>query len=141
MILETLVRRYEKQAEEGKIARRGWSKTSVSFGLRISESGEIADILDLRIEMQRGKKIVLVPKEIEVPEQAGKTSKIISNFLCDNVKYFLGIGGDIKYFEKAKKLHQEILANCNSPAANAVKNFLKNGNRQTSKIIQSYRKI
>lgn len=128
MIIEALVRRYEKQGEDGKIARRGWSKTEVSFGLRISENGEIADVIDLRTEVQSGKKTVIIPKEVEVPEQAGKTSKIISNFLCDKADYILGIDGKTKHFETAKELHQEILANCHSSATKAVKNFFANWN-------------
>lgn len=123
MILAALVKRYENQAAEGKISRRGWSKADVSFGLRLNEEGKIADLIDLRTEEKRGKKIILADRKIEVPEQAVRTSKIISNFLCDKADYILGISGNIERFEAAKKLHQEILANCNSAAANAVKNF------------------
>lgn len=125
MIINALVKRYENQAAEGKIARRGWSKAKVSFGLRVSESGEIADILDLRTEVLRGKKNILVQKEIEVPEQAEKTSKIVSSFLCDKADYILGIGGKTKHFETAKEFHKKILSNCNSAAARAVKNFFE----------------
>ena len=141
MILAELVKRYEKQAAEGKISRRGWSKSGVSFGLRISESGEIADLIDLRTEEKRGKKIILADRKIEVPEQAGKTSKIISNFLCDKADYLLGIAGNIERFEVAKKLHLEILKNCNSAAASAVKNFFENWTpekTENSSILQDY---
>ena len=141
MILAELVKRYEKQAAEGKISRRGWSKAGVSFGLRISESGEIADLIDLRTEEKRGKKIILADRKIEVPEQAGKTSKIISNFLCDKADYLLGIAGNIERFEVAKKLHLEILKNCNSAAASAVKNFFENWTpekTENSSILKDY---
>ena len=126
MILAALVKRYESQAAAGKISRENWGKADVSFGLRISENGEIADILDLRTEVQRGKKNFLAPRKIEVPEQVKKSSGVVSNFLCDNAKYFLGIDGSIKRFDAAKNLHQEILKNCNSAAATAVKNFFAN---------------
>lgn len=128
MILAELMKRYENQAAEGKIPRQGWSKAKISFGLRLKENGEIADILDLRIEEKHGKKIILTDRKIEVPEQAGKTSKIMSNFLCDKADYILGISDNIERFEVAKNLHLEILKNCNSAAARAVKNFFENWN-------------
>ena len=128
MILEALVKRYENQAAEGKISRQGWSKAAVSFGLRISESGEIADVIDLRTEEKRGKKIVLISKNIEVPEQTKKASGIVSNFLCENAKYLLGIDGNTRHFEVAKKLHKDILSNCHSPTATAIKNFFAKWN-------------
>ena len=138
MILEALVRRYEKQLDEGKIARRGWSKAKVSFGLRIYESGEIADFINLKIEKQVDKKNILVPIEIIVPEQVATTSKIVPNFLCNKATYILGIDGKNEHFETAKEFHQKILANCNSPAANAVKNFFENWN--PSKV-ENYSKL
>ena len=126
MILTALVKRYENQASEGKIPRQGWCKAKISFGLRLSESGEIAEIIDFRTEVKRGKKFVLIPKVIEVPEQVKKASGLVSNFLCENAKYFLGIDGNTKCFEVAKKLHTEILSNCRSATATAVKNFFAN---------------
>ena len=125
-MLAELVKRYESRTAEGKIPRQGWSKAKISFGLRLKESGEIAELIDLRTEKQSGKKSVLVAQEIEVPEQVKKSSGIVSNFLCENAKYFFGIEENIKRFEEAKRLHLEILENCNSVAAVAVKNFFTN---------------
>ena len=123
MILSALVKRYENQVTEGKIPKQGWSKAKISFGLRMNEWGEIADIIDLRTEEQRGKKNILIPQEKEVPEQAKRASNLLPYFLCDNAKYLFGMDGNEKYFELSKKLHLEILSNCNSPTATAIKNF------------------
>lgn len=133
MILEALVRRYEAQVAAGKIPLSGWSMAKVSFALRINDAGQILDVIDLREEKKLGKKSVLVPIWLEVPEQfkrAGETIK--SNFLCENASYFLGTDNkgkptrSVKCFEAAQKLHQEILASNNSPSAVAVKNFFTN---------------
>ena len=126
MILEALVKRYENQAAEGKIQRQGWSKVDVAFGLRLSEGGEIADILDLRTEENRDKKTVLISKKLEVPEQTKRSSNVRAYFLCDKADYLFGIDGNTKCFEVAKKLHQDVLSNCHSPTATAVKNFFAN---------------
>ena len=126
MILSALVKRYENRLAEGKIPKPGWSKAEISFGLRLNESGEIADIVGFRTETQRGKKSFIVPQKMEVPEQMERTSGLTSNFLCDNEKYLLGLNDNEKCFEVAKKLHLDILENCNSPAATAIKKFFSN---------------
>ncbi len=128
MILAALVKRYENQAAEGKIPRQGWSKAKVAFGLRLSESGTIEGIVDLRTEVQSGKRTLLIAKDIEVPEQVKKSSGLVSNFLCENAKYLFGLDDNIKCFEVARKLHQDILSDCNSPTATAVKNFFEKWN-------------
>lgn len=126
MILSALVKRYENQLAEGKIPKPGWSKAKISFGLRLNESGEIADIIDLRTEVQSGKKTVRVSQKKEVPEQITRSSNVLPYFLCDKAAYLFGMNGNEKSFESAKKLHLEILANCNSPTSTAIKNFFFN---------------
>ena len=101
MILEALVKRYENQAAEGKISRQGWSKAKVAFGLRLSESGEIADVIDLRTEEKRGKKIVLISKNIEVPEQTKKAN-------CHKNFFRKVESGDNRKFSKTARLYERI---------------------------------
>ena len=138
MIIEALVRRYERQLEENKTVRLGWSMVDVSFGLRLYENGEIADVIDLRVEEEVKKKIRRKPKKIAVPEQVKRSSGIFPYFLCDNAKYFLGIDGNSKNFQEAKKIHLEILKDCDSVVARAIKNFFvgwnTSGNETHSKL-------
>lgn len=128
MILSALVKRYENRLAKCKIPKPGWSKAKISFGLRLNEEGEIAEVTKFRTEVQRGKKIVSVSQEKEVPEQITRSSNVLPYFLCDKAKYLFGINGNEKYFEAAKKLHLNILENCNSPAATAIKKFFSNWN-------------
>ena len=128
MILTALVKRYEQQVRENKIVGQGWSVTDISFGLRLYESGEIADIIDLRIKVESKKKNRLEPIKITVPEQVRRSRNISSNFLCENANYFFGIDGNTEQFKATKKLHLEILKECDSVAARAIKNFFENWN-------------
>ena len=143
MIIAALVKRYEQQVKENKIVELGWSIAEVSFALRLYESGEIADFIDLRTEIEGNKKSDLDPIRMEVPEQVRRSSGIASSFLCENAQYFLGIDGKTKQFEAAKKLHLEILKDCNSRASRAIKNFFRNCNPSetaTHPILQAYLK-
>ena len=142
MILTALVKRYEQQLNEGKVVARGWSMADISFGLRIYENGEIANIIDLRIE-EGGKKKYLKSAKIIVPEQLKRSSGIFAYFLCDNAKYFLGIDGSTEHFQAAKKLHLEILKDCDSAAARTIKNFFTSWNpteTETHSKLQEYLK-
>lgn len=127
MIIAALVKRYEQQLKERKVVGLGWSVADVSFGLRLYESGEIADVIDLRAETESNKKIHLKPMKIAVPEQERRSGKnYSSSFLCENANYFFGIDNNTGQFEAAKKLHLEILKDCDSRASRAIKNFFKN---------------
>ena len=129
MILTALVKRYEQQLNEGKMVACGWSMADISFGLRLYENGEVADFIDFRTKVERDKKVVFVPKKVVVPEQERRSGKnFSSSFLCENAKYFLGIDGSTEHFQAAKKLHLEILKDCNSLASKAVKNFFASWN-------------
>ena len=143
MIIAALVKRYEQQLQENKIPKLGWSMTDISFGLRIYENGELADVIDLRTEVEVNKKNRLKLTKMEIPEQVRRSSGIASSFLCENAQYFLGIDGKTKQFEAAKKLHLEILKDCDSRASRAIKNFFENWNPSemaTHTILQAYLK-
>lgn len=129
MIIAALVKRYEQQLKEGKVVARGWSMADISFGLRLYENGEIADVIDLRTEVEGNKKKYLKAIKMAVPEQERRSGKnYSSSFLCENANYFFGIDGSTGQFEAAKKLHLEILKDCDSSAAKAIKNFFENWN-------------
>ena len=131
-MLEALVRHYENLVEEGKVPRKGWSLAKVSFALRLDMDGNIIQVFDLRNEEKRGKKMLLVPQELLVPEQSKRASGIVAQFICDNSGYLLGVDNkgkqerSEKCFQASSNLHQEVLSNCSSDMAVAIKNFFSN---------------
>ena len=114
--------------ENSGVSRPGYSRAKVSFALLISKSGELLDIIDLRIE--KGKK--LVSRDMNVPEQVKRSSGVAANFLCDNSKYVLGLDQKdkklrvMKAHEAFVQLHEEILGGHRDEGAEAVLKFLRN---------------
>ena len=91
MILQALVKYYEELVQQEKAAKPGWCQAKVSHAIDLNEDGTIKTIVSLKKEEQRGKKKVWIPEPLYVPEMVTRSSGIVSNFLCDNAKYFLGI--------------------------------------------------
>jgi len=142
MILQALARYYDILSNDpnSDIAQPGYSATGVSFGLNISEKGDLLDVIPLFEQVQRGKKLEEKPRRMIVPEQVKKASGIVSNFMCENNTYVLGVSDNEKpdyasrRFEEFKRFHNELLGTVNSPVAKAVIAFLdtyddKNGRK------------
>lgn len=91
MILQALVKHYENLVEEEKVSKQGWCSAKVSYEIELSKEGEIKNIICLKIEEERGKKTVIRPQNLLVPEMVTRSSGVSANFLCDNAKYLLGI--------------------------------------------------
>ena len=68
MILQSLVRYYEALEKKEKITSPGWCTAKVSFALDISEKGELLRVIPLKLEKQKGKKTVMEPQLLRVPE-------------------------------------------------------------------------
>lgn len=141
MILEALVDYYETLLEddkENKVQKPGYSKARVSYALNLSLDGEIKQVIPLKVEVEQGKKMVEKPREFLVPEQAPRANNISANFLCDNTKYLLGIDlkgkpqRSVECFEASKTLTLDILDQCNSDAAIAIKNYFMRWDPQTA---------
>ena len=105
MILQALAKYYENLAEEGKVPKPGWCSAKVSYQINLSEEGDVKGISCLKTEEERGKKTVQVPQVFLVPEMVTRSSGVSANFLCDNVKYLLGISQETD--EKSKKRAKE----------------------------------
>ncbi|WP_373844793.1 type I-C CRISPR-associated protein Cas8c/Csd1 [Clostridium sp.] len=123
MILQALYKYYNILQNEGtkELPKEGFSVQKVSFALIISSNGELKGIMDLRDP--NGKKIL--PHEMLVPEQKGRAGKNApSYFLCDNVKYVLGIGDkkDLPAFNSFKELHNKYLQE-NNPLLKFINSF------------------
>ncbi len=131
MILQSLVKYYEDQIKLGILPRPGWSTTKVSYVVQINDEGEVTDIISIKREVERGKKRVLMPQNMIMPSQVGRTSKPVSYFLCDNSGYIFGISNkgnpkrDIECFEKCKELHIKVLSGIDTVETRALINFFE----------------
>lgn len=134
MILQALVRHYEQLAAKGTLETPGWQSVKVSYALRLSESGELRAIEDLRNEVERGNKKALVPRTMQVPQQVKRSSGVAPNFLCDNAAYMLGVDSKGKperakaCFEACAVRHHEILDGVEHPMASAILRFFDTWN-------------
>jgi CRISPR-associated protein Csd1 len=134
MILNALNRYYEilAQDESSEIPLYGYSRAKVDFTLVISPEGELIDVISLKVEGTKGKK--LVSRMLTVPEQKIRSSGISPNFMCDNSTYVLGIDKKGKpsrskeAFLAFKELHYKLLENAKGEAAKTVLAFLEKWN-------------
>lgn len=136
MILQSLVKYYEILAndEESNISKLGYCKANVSYAVNLSSDGELLNIIPLKIGVKRGKKIVEVSQNMEVPEQEKKSVGIKSNFLCENSSYVFGVDNKGKperakeCFEAFKQLHINILQDVDNSTSKAVISYVSNWN-------------
>lgn len=131
MILQELVQHYEALAGQDKVSKPGWCQAKVAYALELNAEGELIGTLSLKRPETRGKKEILAPSMLEVPQMLTRSSGIAANFLCDNAKYLLGIsaqGADQAShlrFQAAKEQHLRVLEQAESTAALAVKRFFQ----------------
>ncbi len=83
----------------------------------------------LQTEQPKGKKMVLAPQSMKVPEQVKRSSGVAANFLCDNSSYCLGIDAkgkparSLQCFAACRELHLQILKDVPGKAAQALRTF------------------
>ncbi len=135
MILQGLNQYYETLCAKGELSVPGWDDGfKVSFGLDLSEEGQLRRLIDFREEARSRKTPTLVPKRMRVPAHATRTAGICANFLCDNAAYMLGIGGkgsqekSLKCFAATAALHRQLLSPVEAPAARAILAFFRSWN-------------
>lgn len=133
MILQALNQYYETLCARGELSDPGWNDGfKISYGLDLNDDGDILRVIDLREEVQRGKKMVIAPKLMRVPERAIRTRGTIANFLCDNSSYMLGVDGKgredkaLECFTAAKALHEKLLEPLTEKAAQAILAYFRN---------------
>ena len=131
MILQALTEYYQALEREGKIAAPGWSPVKVTFALCIGDDGSLEQVIDIQTEQVRGKKAVLAPQTVSLPAPVKRSSGVAANFLCDNSSYILGIDTKgkpqrtLECFAACKELHETLLKNVDSSAAQAVLAFFR----------------
>lgn len=136
MILQALTRYYEVLAREEKVSRKGWCTAKVSYAVNLSKEGKIKNIFCLKEENIRGKKKIIVPKAMQVPEMVPRSSDVSANFLCDNAKYFLGIDREmddnnkkcraLECFHAAREKHLLLLDGVKGEMAQAIRLYFEN---------------
>lgn len=136
MILQALTRYYEVLAREEKVSRKGWCTAKVSYAVNLSKEGKIKNIFCLKEENIRGKKKIIVPKAMQVPEMVPRSSGVSANFLCDNAKYFLGIDREmddnnkkcraLECFHAAREKHLLLLDGVKGEMAQAIRLYFEN---------------
>ena len=129
MILQALTKLYEDLAEQGKIAREGWSAVKISYLLDIDEDGTMLGVVPQFKEIISGKKTLSVPMDKILPAAVKRSSGVAPNFIWDNSAYMLGIDGKGKperakeCFEACRSFHHELLDGIDTVAAKAILNF------------------
>jgi CRISPR-associated protein Csd1 len=88
VIVQSLVRYYDILAADDKvkIAKTGCSPANVSFILVIADTGELTNIMDIRIDGKKKR-----PRVLFVPYQESRQSGIHPFFLCDKAQYVFGV--------------------------------------------------
>lgn len=130
MILQELASLYDRLSQQAdlsdEIPSPGWSMEKVDWAVVLNEQGDITGVLQLGI---KGEKDKLLPLEMMVPEHNIRTGTTPNPyFLCDKVSYLIGVGstdGGAGH-ERSRKLHHEVLDDCEDAAARAVLKFFDN---------------
>jgi len=143
MILQSLNRYYDILLDDPdtKIAAFGYSAVGISFALDISREGELLNVLPLFDQVQRGKKMVEVPRTMIVPAQVKRSVGIVPNFLWDNTVYVLGISERDEEkpeysqdrFKAFCQWNSDLLADVDNDMARAVIAFLQKHDPQTAR--------
>ncbi len=140
MILQSLMQYYESLVEKGKVPRMGWCHAKVSCAIELDEDGQVKAIIPLKVSEMFGKKEVLVPQQMNVPQMVVRSSGISANFLCDNSKYMLGIDSTgtsqrIKEcFMAARDKHCSILQDSNGRMAKAIIRYFEQWNPDNADV-------
>lgn len=140
MILQALTDYYRTLERQGQLSAPGWSPVKVSFALCIDQDGTLERVISLQTEQMKGKKTVLAPQSIILPAPVKRSSGIAANFLCDNSSYILGVDNKGKpqrsaeCFAACKALHEDILKDVNSPAADTILAFFRTWNPKQAAV-------
>ena len=139
MILQALADYYKILVSKDRIPPFGWAIANISFALEIDRNGDPVQLLPMFETEERKGKPVQVPGKYMMPAPVKRTAGVAANFLYDNPQYVLGLpkedkkktpGSEKKNAERAletfrcmSQLHLELLKDCTSDAAAALKNW------------------
>lgn len=102
MILQELVKYYERKLEEGEtMAPEGFEYKEIPYLIEIDEEGNFVRFISTWIDEKRKRaKMLLIPRDV------GRTSGNEANFLWDNGNYVLGIPDPKKPNISQEKINQ-----------------------------------
>jgi CRISPR-associated protein Csd1 len=101
MILQELVKYYERKLEEGEMAPEGFEYKEIPYLIEIDEEGNFVRFISTWIdEKKKRAKMFLIPRDV------GRTSGNEANFLWDNGNYVLGIPDPKKPNISQEKINQ-----------------------------------
>lgn len=129
MEIKSLVDLYERLLEQKLVAPNGWDRQKISYCLVLSKEGKLKDIHCVKEEVPRGKKKVLIPSMVMLPQAVVRTNQVVPNFLWDNGRYVLGFNPNdmekgYEAYRAFRKKHHAVLDGVASPRALAILNFL-----------------
>ena len=130
MILQALNQYYERLIEAGTL-KTGWQSVKVSYALQIDDAGQLKRVIPLQREETSEKKKTIISQDLSVPAQEKRSVGIVSNFLCDNASYLLGVDDkgkperSVKCFQACQSLHESLLRSVDSSPARAVLAFFR----------------
>lgn len=128
MILSELSKLYDRYVDgpSASVPHRFWSFEKAAFRICLDAQGEVVSIVPYVTGEGREERKFVV---LEVPEHVGRTSKVTPYFLCDTAAYFFGLGDkkSKQRFQATADFHLDLLEQCSSDAARAVRQFFQHG--------------
>ena len=131
MILQALVKLYDRRAAVGDVPTYGFSNERISFAILLDPEGQAVGIQSLQDTSGKRPR----PSLRVVPQQPGQRSvNVRPNFLWDNTGYVLGVKRDRSgkpvpvhrgEHDAFKQLHAKILAEQDDKGLRAVRRFLE----------------
>ena len=95
MILQALVEHYEDLLKQGRIAKPGWGKVKVSYGLNLDRQGHVLGLIPLKVAQETGgskKKTVFVARMMGVPPSGERSRGGWPDFFWGKSTYILWCG-------------------------------------------------
>lgn len=127
MILNALCSYYDELLKLGEVPPFGYEKVGASYELVLDEDSNIVNLTEFSDDSDGKSK-----KRNFIMPTRGKSSKIKAALVCDNAGYIFGLSGSLdkqkteeKKFEAAKSFHLQILKDCHSKEAEAIKNYFR----------------
>lgn len=130
MILQALVRLYERRAADGDVPLYGFSEEGISFAILLDPEGYPAGTQSLQDTSGKRPR----PSRRLVPRRVERTVNVEPNFLWDNTGYVLGVKSDRSgnmvrvrrgEHEAFKQFHAELLEEQDDEGLRAVRRFLE----------------
>lgn len=137
MILQELTNYYNACVAEGLVPPRGWEQVGISVDVHLNPDGSVRRFVNVQHDEKRGKKTVQRPNMLVMPAGEVSTVNIAANFLWHNADYLLGIPTKgnpertKRCFAASRELHEKVLGNIDSKAAQSIRAFFNTWNPDT----------